>query len=896
LEPEIEEGDQKLNPSSNGGRTNANPFREMHHQVENSQRSWSFFGGIGRLLILIVFGCIAGAAGIAAQGYLFFTGNLPSIESLKNYTPSIVTQVYADKGDLIEEFAYQRRYVVPTEQIPTKLLDAVVAAEDKNFWTHDGLDLLAIIRATITMIRTGKVGPGASTITMQVAKNFLLSNDKKFIRKIREMILARRIELALEKKEILFLYLNEIYLGSSAYGVEAAARTYFNKHVQDLTIAEIAILAGLPKAPGANSPKRHYEKALARSHYVLKRMLEDNYLTQTEWEAASQERPLILTVKNEKKDIAPDFLEHVRRYLEDKYGSKALYREGLQVYTTVDLEMTKAARKAMNLGLEQLTVRQGYRGPRQTLNVKGVMEFLEDKTQQLKSPLRFGQVTDGVVTQIDEANIYVRMGSYVRDGVKREYVGQIKIDPSPDWWVRKPFVRPELRTRNFTPGDLPFQVGDLIDVRIVDPNTKRRALYLHKYGKQDPKMKNYKVYTEEMMPRFILEPVQRPVAQSALMLRENRTGFVKVMLGGSGYEESKYNRAVQARRQAGSSFKPAIYAAALNKGFTCADIILDSLLQLPVPGTGEVWTPKNYRGGYHGPVTFRNALVKSRNIPTVKILQQIGLSHAKAYARKLGYTSPLVDNLTLALGSTGVSLEEQLDVYSVFPNRGYLVRNVYIKKIVDRNGKILEQNDPPILLDDPVRTPGPHIQMVSHEASQESERPTQGASLKRTMPARRTIDEGTAYIMCTLLQGVVQEGTARNLKKIVGRTDIAGKTGTTNDNIDAWFMGFTPDYTCGVWVGFDEEAPLGAGETGGKAAAPIWGYFIKEVLKGKPVEEFVQPESVERRKVDPRTGLMTTATNAVEEVFKQGSGPNPEQPTVMKGPGYEDSGLDVDQF
>ncbi len=887
-----------MNPSSYGGRNASNPYWDMHEKVENSRNRWSLFNSIARLLLLIGFGCAAGFAGIAAQSYLFFIKDLPDIEKLKNYEPPGVTQVYASKGGLIADFYKERRFVVPFEEIPRMLQNAYVAAEDKNFWTHPGVDKEAIIRAAVLIVKTGRVPSGASTITQQVAKMFLLTPEKKIFRKIREMILARRIEESMTKEHILYLYVSQLYLGSGAHGVEAAARTYFNKHVQDLTIAECAMLGGLAQAPGTSSPKRNYQKALDRAHYVLRRMQEDNYISEAQYREAMKERPEIVEVENRNEKIAPGFVEHVRKYLVKTYGEEALYSGGLQVHTTVDLDLTKAAREAMEKGLEDLTEREGYRGPLQTLNVKGVMEFLKDKTDEMKTPLRFGRITRGVITHVDNETIDVRMGSYVREGKKREYVGQIKIDPNPDWWVRIPFTRPELRTRNFTKGDLPFQVGDLIEVRIVDPNIKRRELYLKKYGRQDPEMKNYKVYTEDMMRYFILEPVQRPVAQAALMLRENRSGYVRVMLGGYDYEESKYNRAVQSRRQAGSSFKPVIYAAALNKGFTCADIILDTPLELTVPSTGEVWRPKNYRGGFAGPVTFRNALVKSRNIPTIKILQQIGLEHAKAYARKLGYESALVNNLTLALGSTGVSLEEQLNAYSVFPNRGYLVPNVYITKVVDRNGKILEQNDPPILLDDPVEEERPRIQTVSHDPSAELtvESDGQRTSLRRAMPARRRIDEGTAYIMTTLLKDVVQEGTAKILKKIVGRPDIAGKTGTTNDNVDAWFMGFTPEYTCGVWVGFDEKVSLGAGETGGKAAAPIWGRFVKKVLDGKPIGEFPEPTSVERRMIDPRTGLVASSGQGVEEVFKQGSGPNQERPSLTRGSRWDYSGSDLDQF
>lgn len=884
-----------MNPPA-GNRIPKNPFREMYAREETGKRRGSFFAGIARFVLLIFIGCIAGAAGVAVQGYAYFTHSLPSIQKLKKYSPPTVTQVYADKGELIGEFAFERRFLVPMEEIPKLLQNAFVAAEDKNFWQHKGVDKEAILRAAKRNFMEMRSKEGASTITQQVAKIFLLTPEKKFTRKIKEAILATQIESSLTKDQILYLYLNQIFLGSYSYGVEAAAQTYFDKHVQDLTVAECAMLAGLPKAPSAFSPKRNLEGSLERRAYVLKRMLEDGYINETEYEVANQEEPKIVSHNNPHLKAAPDFVEHVRRYVEKKYGADALYKEGLQVHTTVDLATTKAAREAIDMGLRELDKRQGYRGPIKTLNVKGVMEFLEEKTRTMEGPLRFGQIAEGVVTHIDNENVYVRMGSYVSGKSKKEYVGQIKIDPNPKWWVRSPFIRPEMRTRNFAQGDLPFQVGDLIRVRIQDPNAKRKELYLKKFGNSDPTLKNYKEYTEDMLVYFPLDPEQEPTAQAALMMRENRTGYIRVIVGGYSYSESKYNRAIQARRQAGSSFKPVIYAAALNKGFTCADIILDSPLALAIPGTGEVWRPKNYRGGFQGPVTFRDALVKSRNIPTIKILQQIGIEHAKGYARKLGYTSPLVDNLTLALGSTGVSLDEQLSAYSVFPNKGYLVPGVYVKKVVDRNGKILEEHDPPVLLDDPIRGDEPKIQKVSHEPSQsaaasEGEAPEKGAPI-----VRRKLDEGTAYIMATLLQGVIQEGTATNLKKIVGRHDIAGKTGTTNDNIDAWFMGFSPDFTCGVWVGFDDELSLGDGETGGKAAAPIWGYFMREALRDKPVKEFPVPQTVEVRRIDPRTGLLTSAADGFPEVFKVGSGPADSEPKLIKGSRWDYSGSDLDQF
>ncbi len=844
-----------MNQQFTENRTPKDPFRDMYARAKTGKKKRSFVSGIARLVLLIFIGAAAGAAGMAAQGYIFFTTDLPSIEKLKKYSPPIVTQFYATKGELIGEFAKERRVVMPVEQIPVMLQNAFIAAEDKKFWEHDGIDEQAIVRAMKQNIMNPNAkAVGASTITQQVAKTFLLTPAPTITRKIREAILAKRIERLFpdkrqSKNHILYLYLNQINFGS-AWGVEAAAQTYFDKSVTELSIAESALLAGIPKGPSLYSPRKNLERCLERRNYVLKRMLEDGHISEADYKVALQEDPKISNKVNPYLKAAPDFVEHVRRHIEKKYGSDALYKNGLQVYTTVDLNLTRIAQDAMDAGLRELDKREGYRGPIRTMNVKSMMDFLEEKTRSMSGPLRFGQVTDGVITNIDSENIYVHMGGYVQGGTKREYVGQIKIDPNPKWWVRQPFIRPELRTRNFSAGDLPFQVGDLIEVRILDPNQKRRELYVRKYGKTDPEFKNYKEYTEDMLTNFPLEPEQDPIAQSALMYRENKTGHVKVVLGGHG-ADSKYNRATQARRQAGSSFKPVIYAAALEKGFTCADMILDSPLNLSIPGTGTVWSPKNYRGGYAGPVTFRDSLVKSRNIPTIKILQQIGIEHAKAYARKLGYTSPLVDNLTMALGSTGVSLEDQVNAFAVFPNRGYYVPNVYVTKIVDRNGKVLEEHETPVFLNDPTPSELPPVRKISHEAKASGQlevvKSDRGAGL-----VSRRIDEGTAYIMSSILQGVITEGTATNLKKIVGRPDIAGKTGTTNENVDAWFVGFSPDYTCGVWVGFDDEVSIGDQETGGKAAAPIWGYFMKEALRDVPVKQFQQPGNIRNQENRPK--------------------------------------------
>ncbi len=510
-----------------------NPFSQLYERPHSKKKGGSFFGAISRFLLLGFLGVVCGVTGMALQGYFYFTKSLPSIDKLNNYSPPIVTRFYADDGELLAEFAYQRRFVVPIEQIPKTLQDAFVAAEDKNFRRHSGVDKEAILRALKKNLVSGSLKEGASTITQQVAKTFLLTPERKFTRKIKEAILSTRIEDSLTKEQILYLYLNQIYLGSSAYGVQAASEVYFGKNVWDLTLAECAMLAGLAKAPSMNSPRRNLKKAVERRGYVLKRMLEDGYITQEQYEQAIAEEPHIVTVSNPNATLAADFVEHVRRYVENKYGADYLYKEGLQVYTTVDLRLTKAAKDAMGHGLRELDKRQGYRGPLKSLTASEIVEFLRQKSEEMERPIHFGDITEGVITQMDNENIYVRMGSYQRDGVKKDYVGFVKIDPNPKWWVRTPYLRPELRTRNFSPGDLPLQVGDVVLVRVLDPNIKRRELYLKKYGQSDPEMKNYKNYTEDMVSLFPLELEQEPLAQSALMLREIARGTCAWWLAGT---------------------------------------------------------------------------------------------------------------------------------------------------------------------------------------------------------------------------------------------------------------------------------------------------------------------------------------------------------------------------
>ncbi len=532
-----------------------------------------------------------------------------------------------------------------------------------------------------------------------------------------------------------------------------------------------------------------------------------------------KEEPRISTGILAAQRPAPDFVEHVRRYVENKYGWDALNKEGLQVYTTVDLDLTAAARAAMDTGLRELDKRQGYRGPLKKVIAERLEEWLRGNSPALAGDLKAGQTVEGVITNIDRENIQVSIGYVGEEGSRKAVIGKIKIDPDPKWWVRKPFLHPEMLSRKFAEGDIPFQVGDVILVRVVSPATEQPG--------PDPSAS------------FLLEPDQIPQVQGALMTRENTTGYVRVLIGGSGSTKSEFNRVTQARREAGSSFHPVIYGAALEKGLTPSDMITGDFLTLQSPAGGEAWHPVNDHPPRKSSVSLRTGLIQSLNIPTIRLLQEIEVDYARSYARSLGYMGPLHNNLTLALGTANVSLEEQVNAYSVYPNRGYYIPHIYVKKIVDRHGKVLEEHQPPVLPDDWDQSNLPEVSKTSEETDLPS-----GTAAPSEPPAgnspfvRRAIGSNTASAMTNILQGVVQEGAAKVLKEIVGRPDIAGKTGTTNDNVDAWFLGFSPDYTCGVWVGFDDAKSLGDEETGARAAAPIWGYFMREALKGTEVKDF----------------------------------------------------------
>ncbi|MEZ4525183.1 MAG: PBP1A family penicillin-binding protein [Desulfobacterales bacterium] len=633
-------------------------------------------------------------------GYRHITHDLPRISTLADYRPPEVTSVYAANLRKIGEFYRERRIVVPLSRMSQTLIQAFISAEDSRFFSHPGLDFIGIARAFFKNIEAGTVVQGGSTITQQVIKSFLLGSERSYERKCREAVLAYRINKSFTKEEILFLYLNQIYLGYGAYGVEAAAENYFGKNAKDLNLAECAMLAGLAKAPGKDTPAGYPERAKIRQKYVLRRMVQEGYITQAQAEEAANFPLRIRPRQNWFADGVPYFTEYVRQYIENRYGREELYAGGLKIYTTVDITVQEMAKQELEKGLMDLENR-------------------------------------------------------------------------------------------------------------------------HRYPKDAS-------------------------LQGAMLCVELGTGYVRAMVGGRDFDASQFNRAVQARRQPGSSFKPIIYAAAIDKGFTPLSIVYDSPVSYP-GAHGRLWTPSNYDGRYYGPMRLRRALAKSRNVPAVRTLNRIGTDYAITYARNLGITSHLDKGLPLALGASGISLLEMVQAYSVFANQGQLIRPVFITKTEDRFGNEITET---------------------------------------SVPAQ-VIEPATAFIMTSLLRSVVENGTGVRAKQL--KRPVAGKTGTTNDFRDAWFIGYTPEYITGTWVGFDIERSLGKGETGSQAALPIWLGFMQKLLDGTPVQEF--PESAEGvvvTQIDASTGMLahSDSANIIRECFKQGTEPQYRAPRPQPQPVY----------
>ncbi len=766
-----------------------------------------------------LFGLPLLGAALLIGAYFFVSTTLPRVETLSDYKPPLITRIYADDGSIIAEYSRERRILVPFDKIPKTLVQAFVAAEDASFFKHQGIDFISIFRAALKNVKAGGIAQGGSTITQQVAKKLLLTSERTFTRKFKEAILAWRMEKALTKQEILYLYLNQIYLGHRAYGVEAAAENYFDKNVEELTLAESAIMAGLPQAPSRYSPYRHYQRAMDRQKYVLGRMVKEGYITPDEYTQAAEEEVTIKPRLNNLLEVTAYFNEQVRRYLEEQFGEELLYTGGLEVETSINLPMQKFAQQAVKENLRAHDKRRGYRGSQQVLDETAQAEFLLTQQEQFTAePLTADSYTQAIVVGQEGDQILCKIGS-----------GDGSISIKESKWaapieVTDADVEPLGNAGEEKQTLLPL--GSLIDVKVLDLKSELIKLGLE----------------------------QAPLAQGALVAVDPFSGQIKAMVGGYDFKESQFNRAIQAKRLSGSAIKPIIYAAALDHGYTPATIILDTPLIYENreidTGKLEEWKPKNYEQKFYGPTRFRFALAHSRNVVTIKILEDIGINYAANYAKKLGIETPLERDLSMALGSTAITPLEMLTSYTVFANGGVLVPPTYITRIRNRNGRILQSIDP--------------ADFVNGMAADQR--------LIRK-PPRRVISPETAYLVTNILESVVREGTGWRAKAI--ERPSAGKTGTTNDLKDAWYVGFIPQLACVSWVGYDQERPLGKSETGSRAAAPAWVNFMKEAVKQYPLQNFRIPDTIEFHPIDKENGLLLAEDDkkAYFEVFAPGTAP-----------------------
>ena len=699
---------------------------------------------VGRVLFgLLVL--VAALAGAAAGLILVYTTDLPQVDALENYRPSSITELYDDHGRVIGSFALQRRVVATYDDFPPVLRDALVSIEDKDFYSHSGINFFRIMGAAYRDIESGGKVQGASTLTMQLARNLFLSPDRRWQRKVQEAMLAIQIERRFTKPQIFTLYANQIFLGHGVYGFEAASEFYFSKPAKQLTLDEATLLAGLPKGPSVYSPINHADKAQKRRNLVINAMLEDGKITAAQ-AADARNAPLVLRLAHDPNSLAPYFVEEIRRYLENKYGTDQVHEGGLKVYTSLDVDLQKAANQAVLDGLAAYERRHGWKGHLENVVAEGAVLEKYSHPDWDDEP-EVGGYVHVLVTAAGPGIATLKFGRYTAA------FGQPDVA-----WTQQKMV------------DL-LKAGDICYVKILSLGANGAA----------------KVSLE-----------QDSGAQGSLLAIDNSTGGIKAMVGGRDFNESKFDRVTQSLRQVGSSFKPYVYTTVIDQGASPDDTILDEPVSFETPS--GPYTPHNYDEKFEGIITLRRALAQSRNIPALKLANKVGIKSVIDYAARFGITARLPPYLPVALGAAEITLMEQTSAYSVFPNDGVRVTPRYITRVTDYEGRVMEEDFPDV---------------------------------------KDVISERTARIMTSMLREVVLHGTGIAASRLP--FPVAGKTGTTNDFTDAWFVGFSPSMSCGVWVGYDEKKSLGAKETGAHAALPIWMNFMTVAMAGKDAGEFQPP-------------------------------------------------------
>jgi len=765
---------------------------------------------------------------IVIFGYLFYLSkNLPDLTNILKPVYDLPTQVYDRDGNLIQEFYTKRRVLVPISKVPPVMIQALLSIEDSRFYQHIGIDPIRMVKAFIVNVTQMRIAQGASTLTQQTARMFLLNNKKKYERKLKEILLALKIERLFTKDQILELYLNKYFFGHQAYGIEAASQGYFSKNVSELTLTEAALLAGLPQAPSRWAPTYSMSNAIARRNQVLQRMKEEGYISNEQKIQAIKE-PIILKLdSNIDNNETSYYMEHIRRYILKQYGSELLLRGGLKVYTTMDLNKQVSAQNALAEGLDNHDKRQGYKGPIKNILQESSKELdldvftsedgwieedfqlLNDEDKETFTTLMTSKQTNitdsnqffiggtvyGIIKSVEKTSATVNLG---------EYEGTLNLETMR--WARPADYSQSLNWKNKLKdiNDI-LQKGDVVLLKIVD-------------------------YQQDAMA-FELNLTQKPEANGSIFAMNPQNGEVLAMSGGYDFQDSEFNRAIQSKRQPGSAFKPVIYSHALDNSFTTASILDDSPLVFP-----NGWKPINFDKKFKGKMLLRDALVFSKNVPTVRLTMALEVKPIIEYARQLGITAQIPEDFTIGLGSASITLEEMVKTYGIFSNGGYLVTPIYIKKVEDRDGNTLEET-------------------IYTESQQ-------------------VIEEDTAFLMSNMLEDVVKRGTGTKAQAI--NRPSGGKTGTTNAYTDAWYIGYVPQLITGVYVGFDDiRKPLGHYETGSRAAAPIWVEFMKKATEDMPILPFQQPDNIQIVKINPISGLKDCdgSSTAIFEYFKENTAP-----------------------
>jgi penicillin-binding protein 1A len=771
-------------------------------------KKWWQFLILATLILGLVFTALIGLAATLIYP------QLPSLDVLTDYRPKVPLRVYSDDGHLIGEFGEERRALIKFEAVPKKLIQAILAAEDERFYTHGGVDTMGILRAAIANVTSGSFKEGASTITMQVARNFFLSSEKTATRKLSEALLAIKIEHSLTKDQILELYINQIYLGQRSYGFAAAAQVYYGKPLEKLSMAEIAMLAGLPKAPSRYNPYANPKRAEARQRYVLRRMKDLRFIDTPIYEAALKE-PTKLRSSRQVRELPADYVAEIARQVMYERYKDDIYNSGMRVYTTIRKGNQEAANSAVLQGIVEYERRHGYRGPEKVVRPPNQADV--DSANWMGSALDEMEEFNGLVPAIVTSASPKLVKAHAKNGEDIEIAGDGLA------LVQRTLNEKDPAKRKLKPGAV---------IRVLRSGDTWQI-------------------------------TQLPQVESALIGLDPETGAVRALVGGFDFNRNKFNHVTQAWRQPGSSFKPFIYSASLEKGFTPASIIEDEqvFLSPEETGSGVGWEPRNFDGKYEGPIRMRTALTKSKNMVSIRILQSIGVDYARDYITRFGFSpKDHPPYLAMALGAGSVTAWQMAGAYAVFANGGYRVRPYLISKIVDSNGKIIEQTKP--------------------------DQAGNGAT--------RVIDGRNAFLMTSMMQDVTRIGTASKARQI-GRSDLAGKTGTTNNQVDAWFAGYNAKQVAVAWMGYDKPRSLGNNETGGQAALPIWIRYMADVLKSVPDKPYAVPEGVTSIKIDPLTGTRTgEGESGLYEYFYHEFPPPQLEEHFSPIPGFTTSNLGSD--